>query len=89
MYHELRKRGTSLSTPFEEMSMKARLSRLTMIVLLSSIPLGAMAQTAPPAPTAPPAQPATAPEQPLLKAEELEQLVAPIALYPDPLLSQV
>jgi Protein of unknown function (DUF3300) len=58
----------------------ARLSRLIMIVLLWSMPLGVEAQTA---------QPATAPEQALLKTEELDQLLAPIALYPDPLLSQV
>ena len=50
-------------------------------------------QTPPPAttpeqsPQTPP--PATAPEQSLLKAEQLDQLLAPIALYPDPLLSQV
>jgi hypothetical protein len=58
----------------------ARLSLLIMIVLLWSMPRGAEAQTA---------QPATAPEQALLKTEELDQLLAPIALYPDPLLSQV
>jgi Protein of unknown function (DUF3300) len=66
--------------------MLAWLSRLIMIVLVW-VPLGAMAQTA--QPSAQTTQPATAPEQPLLKAEELDQLVAPIALYPDPLLSQV
>ena len=48
--------------------MTTRLSRLiTAIALLWSIPLGAMAQTPQPA----------APTQPLLKAPELEQLVAP------------
>ena len=35
------------------------------------------------------AQPAAAPAQQLLKAEELDQLVAPIALYPDALLAEV
>ena len=37
------------------------------------------------------AAPATAPstDKPLLKAEELEQLVAPVALYPDALLTQI
>jgi hypothetical protein len=76
--------------------MMARLSRLIMMVLLWSVPLGATAQTQQPA-TAPAAQPATAPaaqraaapSQPLLKREELDQLVAPIALYPDSLLSLV
>src|SRR5262245_2413433 len=55
-----------------------RFSRLVMIALLWSVPLGAMAQ-----------QPATAPTQPLLKPAELDQLLAPIALHPDPLLSEV
>jgi Protein of unknown function (DUF3300)/Chaperone of endosialidase len=65
--------------------MMARFSRLIMIALLWSVPLGAwsvplgaMAQ-----------QPATAPTQPLLKPAELDQLLAPIALHPDPLLSEV
>lgn len=39
--------------------------------------------------TAPPAAPAAAPADTLLKAEELDQLVAPIALYPDTLLAEV
>ena len=58
--------------------MMVRFSRLIMIALLWSVPLGAMAQ-----------QPATAPTQPLLKPAELDQLLAPIALHPDPLLSEV
>jgi Protein of unknown function (DUF3300)/Chaperone of endosialidase len=58
--------------------MMARLSRLAMIALIWSVPFGAMAQ-----------QPATAPTQPLLKPAELDQLVAPIALHPDPLLSEI
>jgi hypothetical protein len=56
--------------------MMARLSRLVMIALLFCVPLGAMAQ-----------QPATAPTQALLKPADLDQLLAPIALHPDPLLS--
>jgi Protein of unknown function (DUF2950) len=48
--------------------MMAWLSRLIMVVLLWSVPLGAMGQT-------------SGPEQPLLKTEELDQLLAPIALY--------
>jgi hypothetical protein len=51
-----------------------------MLVLLWSAPLEVMAQSP---------QPAAAPSQPLLKEAELDQLLAPIALYPDPLLSQV
>jgi hypothetical protein len=70
----------------------------TTILLLASAfafaPLHvAFAQTPPPAaqPAAAPAasQPATAPADQLLKAEQLDQLVAPIALYPDTLLAEV
>jgi hypothetical protein len=57
--------------------MMARLSQLVMIALICCVPFGAMAQ------------PATAPTQPLLKPAELDQLVAPIALHPDPLLSEI
>jgi Protein of unknown function (DUF3300) len=55
-----------------------RFSQLIMIALLWCVPLGAMAQ-----------QPATTPTQPLLKPAELDQLLAPIALHPDPLLSEI
>jgi hypothetical protein len=48
------------------------------IALIWCVPLGARAQ-----------QPTTAPAQPLLKPAELDQLVAPIALHPDPLLSEI
>src|SRR5262245_55747994 len=58
--------------------MMARLSRLVMIACVWCVPLGAIAQ-----------QSATAPTQPLLKPAELDQLLAPIALYPDPLLSEI
>jgi uncharacterized protein DUF3300/endosialidase-like protein len=58
--------------------MVTRLSRLIMIVVLWFVPLGAIAQ-----------QPATAPTQPLLKPAEIDQLLAPIALHPDPLLSEI
>jgi hypothetical protein len=54
--------------------------RVIMIALLWSVPLAAMGQSA---------QPAIAPTQPLLKSAELDQLLAPLALYPDPLLSEV
>src|SRR5262249_8610250 len=62
--------------------MMAKVLRLIVIVLLWSIPLAAMAQAPQPAP-----QPAAS--QPLLKPAELEQLLAPIALHPDPLLSEM
>ena len=58
--------------------MVGTLSRLIMSALLCLIPLGALAQT-----------PAAASSQALLKPAELDQLVAPIALYPDALLSEV
>ncbi|HPA18820.1 MAG TPA: DUF3300 domain-containing protein [Verrucomicrobiae bacterium] len=57
-------------------------------VLLMSLTAGGQAQ-----PQNPPGVAAGAPAQeqgsPLLAAEELDKLVAPIALYPDPLLAQV
>src|SRR6478609_3164217 len=62
----------------KEMAMVGTLSRLIMAALLCLLPLGALAQT-----------PAAASSQALLKAAELDQLVAPIALYPDALLSEV
>jgi hypothetical protein len=55
-----------------------RLSALGFLILL---PLSVVAQTQGP--------PAAASDQQLLKPEELEALVAPIALYPDTLLAQV
>src|SRR5215475_11379419 len=68
----------------------AWLSRLIMVALPGIVPSIVLAQAPAPAPApAPATAPAPAPDQPLLKAEELDQLVAPIALHPDPLLSQV
>jgi hypothetical protein len=60
--------------------MTTRLSRLIVAVLFWCLPLTAFAQSP---------QPAAAPTQPLLKPAELDQMLAPIALYPDPLLTQV
>jgi hypothetical protein len=62
----------------KEMAMVGTLSRLITAALLCLLPLDALAQT-----------PAAAPSQALLKPAELDQLVAPIALYPDALLSEV
>jgi hypothetical protein len=59
--------------------------RLLAIALLLALPQLASAQTPPP----PPAQPASAPPQQLLAAGQLDALVAPIALYPDALLSEI
>lgn len=70
---------------------------LLAVVLVSMTSVAAFAQTAdkPPAQTTQPVQanqPAAAATQPadqLLKPEQLEALVAPIALYPDSLLANV
>jgi hypothetical protein len=65
---------------------------LVALALLMAIPVAALAQTAD-KPSAPgsQAQPASqpAPTAELLKPEQLEALVAPIALYPDELLANV
>jgi len=59
---------------------------IALIITMITSPMMAMAQTPPPA--SPDASTAV-PDKPPLTDEELEQLVAPIALYPDSLLSQV
>ena len=53
-----------------------------VLALLMAMPASLLAQVPipPPPPSAPPA---------LFAAEQLEQIAAPIALYPDPLLAQV
>src|SRR6478672_9489011 len=78
-----------------EANVMAWLPRTIMVVLFCSAPFGAIAQV-PSAGQAPAAsspaddQTQAAPtDKPLLKPQELDQLVAPIALYPDPLLSTV
>src|ERR1700727_1719050 len=58
--------------------------KLLAVALLFAVPHAASAQTPPP-----PSQPASAPSQQLLTAGQLDALVAPIALYPDALLSEV
>ena len=63
--------------------------RLLTAALLISPPQAVLAQT-PPQPTAQPAQTAApASSQQLLSAGQLDALVAPIALYPDALLSEI
>ena len=57
--------------------------RVLVFTLSLVAPLGAMAQTPPPPPA-----PSASSDQ-LLKPEELDALVAPIALYPDTLLAQI
>ena len=58
--------------------MMARLSRLIVLALLCAVSSSASAQA-----------PQSAASQSLLTPAQLDQLVAPIALYPDPLLTQV
>src|ERR1700683_1227224 len=60
--------------------------RLLAVALLFSTPQGVLAQS-PPGQAAP-AEATTSSDQ-LLKPEQLDALVAPIALYPDPLLAEV
>ena len=65
--------------------MKKIMLGLAAIALFGFVPNGAFAQAQPPAASAP----AAAPAQQLLSPDQLDQLVAPIALYPDTLLSEV
>ena len=58
--------------------------KLLAVALLFAVPQAASAQTPPP-----PSQPASAPSQQMLTAGQLDALVAPIALYPDALLSEI
>src|SRR6516225_772336 len=62
--------------------MRLRLTRPLVFAFLVFMPCAAMAQSANP-------PPAATPNQELLKSEELDALVAPIALYPDTLLAIV
>jgi hypothetical protein len=57
--------------------------RLLALALIILAPIGAKSQTETAAPSA------TVSNAQLLKPAELDQLVAPIALYPDPLLAEV
>jgi hypothetical protein len=59
--------------------------RAVAIMLWLVMPCAAWAQASPP----PPAPPAAAPTQQLLSGAQLDALVAPIALYPDTLLSEI
>ena len=55
----------------------------------SAPPSTTTATPVPSAAEAPPAAPAATPPAQLLTQGQLDQLVAPIALYPDPLLAQI
>lgn len=63
---------------------------LAMVAVLALPPRGALGQAAPaPAPAAAPRAVATSGQQDRLSQAQLEQLLAPIALYPDDLLMQM
>jgi hypothetical protein len=66
------------------MTMKdaARRGLVGVLILLLAAPPGVLAQIPPPLPTGVPAPPT-------FRQEELDQLLAPIALYPDALLAQI
>ena len=69
--------------------MKRSSSMITLAVCLAlALPLPAQVPPPAPAPSAAPAA-ATAPAAKAFSQEELDQLVAPVALYPDALLAQV
>jgi hypothetical protein len=67
--------------------MMRRGSVLLALVIMIATAVGAIAQQ--PATSASPTPPPAQPDQTLLKAEQLEALVAPIALYPDALLANM
>jgi len=84
-------RSLRMSADLKVVEARMALHRLLALVLMLFVllPLDASAQTAPAPSTAPSAQaPSAAPSSDqLLKPEELDALVAPIALYPDLLFS--
>jgi len=61
------------------------LSTLVSLALLAQMPAQVLAQTPPPAP----AQAQASASSAVFKDEELDQMLAPIALYPDALLAQI
>jgi len=69
--------------------MIASAKRLPLLLVLLALPMAAQAQSPAPPPAQTSAPPAAQNDQQLLKPEELDALVAPIALYPDTLLSQI
>src|SRR5216684_3842227 len=71
-----------------EVVMFSRGQALLAVALLVATPVAADGQAAD-APINPPAQSRPEPVAPLLKPEQLDALVAPIALYPDMLLANV
>ena len=60
-----------------------------MLILIAGVALAQQPYPPAPPPAAPPAQQPPVPQAPLLTPDQLDNLVAPIALYPDSLLSQI
>src|ERR1700744_5677531 len=77
----------------EEFMMKSnpafRIAVTTALRVLAGVAILAPAQEVPSPPSAPEPAPPAPGQGPTLDETELEQLVAPVALYPDPLLAQV
>jgi hypothetical protein len=87
MYHELRKRGTNGERRMRGKAMQNALKRALagVLVLALSAPVTALAQSAPsPTATLAAGQPA-----PVFTQQQLDQILAPVALYPDPLLTSI
>jgi uncharacterized protein DUF3300 len=75
--------------PHKEMNMQKRLLRhLTVAVFMATGPTLAQQPAPPPAPASAPAQPAAAGAK-TFSQQDLDTLLAPIALYPDALLAQI
>src|SRR5262252_4649970 len=70
------------------MTMKGFLAVLCVELLISPNPYVLAEQQAPPNQQMPGGAP-PGPSQPTLTPDQLDSLVAPVALYPDPILSQV
>src|SRR3954469_22981715 len=78
-----------IANALQDIAMIRRALRPLALAILLLIPVAASAQPIPPAQPTPPAQSTPDASAELLKPEQLEQLVAPIALYPDTLLATV
>ena len=68
---------------------KAVAALMSFLLVLTTIPVGASAQNTPPSGTQNASPSATPEEDKPLSADELDGIVAPIALYPDALVAQI
>jgi len=83
---------SSRPLPGQNFAVKTTIVRVIASVLAVSVadPAAVLGQAGqPPAAAIPPAAAPQAPGQPTFSAEEIDQMTAPIALYPDQLLSQI